>query len=563
MQVRAESLILGIALFFFLGLALYQGLRTTADLIRPYDVDLYRDIAQAQTIRDGNLLGDPFFRGETLWYNPLTPALVAGASWLTDLPVPLVYTRLGAYLNLLAPISFYILATYLFDPWIALASTIGFLFMVNGNEPSWAVATYSPWLFSINFVQAFFYLALVAYGKAMTTKKQYWYLLVGVSLGIIFLGHSASALLIAIIIGGNTFQTLISESKHKKGLYVTSELLGNVALILIPALALSFPFLYSIVGQYRLDIQNPAPFRWTYEDLYLSNLGPLFLKNISLVTAIAITGYVAAIYGRSKKREIRLLNFWLAGCVILLAYGYIVEFLEPRGIKLPYVLPPHHFFFYLKALEAMAFGYGLAFVARQGVGILRRVAERIKSEPFSRLANTNKGNRQVVLGLAVLALLFSYPSYAGKGDFTGARLQALEASQRVNEVEAAKWIQKHTKDSDVFAGHDHLIQFVVGVAGRKAMAANPLYANPYVDVAARRADRDVLFAALVSDKQDDLQCLVTKYNIKYVILWAEESLAMGEMAQTILDEAFSEGNIIIYKLRLPETNTMCSSAETS
>ena len=43
----------------------------------PPDVDLYRDIAQAQTMADGALLADPFYRGEAVWYNPLVPGLVA------------------------------------------------------------------------------------------------------------------------------------------------------------------------------------------------------------------------------------------------------------------------------------------------------------------------------------------------------------------------------------------------------------------------------------------------------------------------------------------------------
>src|SRR5215813_11212760 len=44
------------------------GVRTTRDLEWPADADLYRDIAQAQTIADGSLFGDPFYRDETVWH---------------------------------------------------------------------------------------------------------------------------------------------------------------------------------------------------------------------------------------------------------------------------------------------------------------------------------------------------------------------------------------------------------------------------------------------------------------------------------------------------------------
>src|SRR5262245_40694919 len=37
--------------------------RTTWDLRWPYDVDLFRDIGQAQAVRDGNVFGDANYRG--------------------------------------------------------------------------------------------------------------------------------------------------------------------------------------------------------------------------------------------------------------------------------------------------------------------------------------------------------------------------------------------------------------------------------------------------------------------------------------------------------------------
>jgi hypothetical protein len=60
--------------------ALWMGLQTVQGLNWPAEPDLFRDIAQAQTIADGDLLGDSFYRGEVSWYPPLVPGLVAAAS---------------------------------------------------------------------------------------------------------------------------------------------------------------------------------------------------------------------------------------------------------------------------------------------------------------------------------------------------------------------------------------------------------------------------------------------------------------------------------------------------
>jgi hypothetical protein len=76
---------------------LIQAVRTTADLAWPPDTDHYRDLAQSQTMRDGALLQDPFYRGESTWYNPLLPGLVAAVSYLTGQPVHVSAARAGAY----------------------------------------------------------------------------------------------------------------------------------------------------------------------------------------------------------------------------------------------------------------------------------------------------------------------------------------------------------------------------------------------------------------------------------------------------------------------------------
>ena len=54
-------------------------MRATRDLEWPADPDLYRDIAQAQTIADGSLLSDPFYRGEAV-RNSQIPGVGLGLS---------------------------------------------------------------------------------------------------------------------------------------------------------------------------------------------------------------------------------------------------------------------------------------------------------------------------------------------------------------------------------------------------------------------------------------------------------------------------------------------------
>jgi len=129
--------------------AFWHGWRVTHDLDWPPDFDLYRDISIAQTMLDSGGLADPAYPDEQLWYNPLIPATVAGISWLTGWPVPILYTRAGAYLNLLPPLCFYVMVACLFkDRLIAFVSTLAFLFVTCQCPASRTCATYSPspWL---------------------------------------------------------------------------------------------------------------------------------------------------------------------------------------------------------------------------------------------------------------------------------------------------------------------------------------------------------------------------------------------------------------------------------
>ena len=231
--------------------ALVTGIRTTFDLDWPFDPDHLRDIAHAQTIRDGAWLQDPFYQSEWVWYNPLLPGVIAGISYLTDLPVNIVAARAGAYLNIAAPLTFYLLVRRLTSPPTALASLVGFLFLVRA--PTWAAPTYSPWLFGSAFAQPFFYLTLAEYHAASVSGRLRRYSTAGILLGLTFLTHTAPAILAASMIATITIARTWIEKRQPR------ELLIILSLVAGPALLIGLPFLASIVGHYQLQCSERAP----------------------------------------------------------------------------------------------------------------------------------------------------------------------------------------------------------------------------------------------------------------------------------------------------------------
>jgi hypothetical protein len=185
-----------------------EGVRATRDLQWPPGQDLSRDIAAAESIRNGHPLSDPAYEGEWLWYNPLVPAVVAGASSVLKVPIHTVYARLGAYANLIAPLGLFVLLAVLFDAWAALFAVVGLLFLVPGPEPAWLCATYSPWLLPVHFVQGLFYVALLALWSAWRNPTVGVACLAGALAGLVLLGHTAPFLILIGTIGTGVLLTV-------------------------------------------------------------------------------------------------------------------------------------------------------------------------------------------------------------------------------------------------------------------------------------------------------------------------------------------------------------------
>ena len=289
---------------------LVTGVRTTSDLDWPFDPDHLRDIAHAQTIRDGAWLQDPFYRNEWVWYNPLLPAIIAGISSLTGLPVNVVAARAGAYLNIAAPLTFYLLVWRLTSPPTALASLVGFLFLVRA--PTWAAPTYSPWLFGSAFAQPFFYLTLAAYYAANVSGHLWRYSIAGILLGLTFLAHTAPAILAASMIATITIVRTWIEKRPPR------ELLSILSLIAGPALLIGLPFLASIVGHYQLRVRNGLPLMWSDPNLPSNDWRPLLamVGSRPFVNSIIVVGVTGLFLGRARRLPAAIVAAWSAFSIV-------------------------------------------------------------------------------------------------------------------------------------------------------------------------------------------------------------------------------------------------------
>jgi hypothetical protein len=299
--------------------ALIVSIRALHGLEWPYDPDHFRDLAFAQTARDGHPLADPSYRGEWIWYNPLLTWLVAALSVFIDTPLATVHVQSGPFLNLLGPIGFYGLAARLVGRPGALLGLTGYLFGLCRVD-CWACSTYSPWLFTSTFAQGVCFIAMLVLEQSArdgTVRSAAW---AGAAIGTLFLTHTAPALLVAALAA-----TMLRPAR--------------TAVAAAVAAAVASPFLLAIVGRYHLHVVNSYPLTWLY--------GPVMLSGFPATLRVFAPWIVAGLAGLLRRR-----NRMLVGWLVISAALTIVNMITP-------VVPAFHFFSYTLA-ALLVLGGGLA-----------------------------------------------------------------------------------------------------------------------------------------------------------------------------------------------------------
>ena len=548
-RVRAnpEPYLLDAAVALACLVALVHGLRVVWDLSWPCDVDLYRDIGFAQSIRDGDLLGDPLYLGERAWYNPLVPGLIALGSLLSGQPVHLVGTKMGAVVDLISPLGFYVMASCLLGRRTGAVGTVVFLFAGLGQMPSWAAAAYSPWLWPSNFVQGLFYLALAAHWQALRSQRYRWHLGSGALLGLTFLGHTAPALILGGIVVVTFVRQLASTWVEEPASPARHRAVLSLLLTLGTALVVSLPYAASIVFHYGLEVKNPEPASWLWGKITLYSVADFIAANFSLLTVVPAMGLLAVVLRRRSSERVLVLT-WLALAALLFAYTYVWQAFKLVGVQVPRIVPGHHFLIYLKAVEALLFGHGLLLLLRYLPWLARHLVPSLDRALTSREAAGPWIARATVAIALLGTFAVAYPSYAEREDYTMEPYKARRLALTPPVVKAHSWIMANTKTTDVFLAGDHHTLHLLSASGRKVVATLAYFSNPFVDWKTRHTERHRMFSVLDTGDTAAFLQLARKYSVRYVLLdpGQRPNPAYAELLPVVLDT----GALRIHKVPL-------------
>jgi hypothetical protein len=505
---RAATWIVAIAI----AAAVVPAVIAVRGLAWPYDPDGFRDIAIAQSIRDGNWTGDPLYAGERGWYSPLVPTVVAAVSAVAGTPVPATYVQIGPWLNALAPIAFFVFVRRLVGAWPAAFATIAFLFL-PGRPPGWAAATYSAWLFPSVTAQALLYATLASWlsittGESRTRGRM---VVTGVLLGLTFLAHSAAAMFAGAVM-----------------LFTRPRAALAVAGI---ALLVASPFLAPIGLQYGFRVLNRAPGTWHYEGATLLGLLlPSYRLSDILQLALLVVGIVW-VKRHAAPLTLRLLAAWAASALAL----FLVALAAERFRAWPSLVPAYHFFFLLRALKWVIVGCAVGVVP----GVVRGVVPRLDG---------SVATARVSAIVALLAVTALYARYLGREAHTSAR----ETSQRVAESDVpaiSGWIREHTDRQAVFlASNDDGLR-IIGPAGRHVVSVDPPFANIYVDNGPRLTARDRMLSALAAGDVESFRPLAARFGVTHVLVRGDVATAIAARDLPILASVFATGEAHLFLLR--------------
>jgi hypothetical protein len=490
----------------------------------PYDDDGFRDLAIAESMRLRSWQADPFYRGESAWYSPLIPGIVALTSRVFGWSTRDAFLTIGPWLNAVGPLAFFLCARHLVSAWPALAATCAFL-LLPGRPLAWVSATYTPWLFPSVGAQGFLYIGLLAWFRQLERPSAGRALLAGLLLGLTFLAHTAAAVLFA----GMVLVTTGLSGAWSQGAVFSRRV---VALVTVAATAtlIALPFLMPIASQYGFRTLNRAPATWVYEALAPAELWRSLIRPSALASTIVVLLGVRWAW-RDTDRRVRII---LATWGTLAFGGLLYSQAAARWAALPAIVPAYHFYFLLRAWQWILFGCGF-------MAIAAALAQRLstwRQKPI--------GATAVWASLVVLLWIALYPRYLGREAFTKARTAAIQYGREETDAQTVdRWIAQNADAEAVFLADDTDALRIVGPTGRRVICVGEHFSNPYVDHKARARARNHMWQALTTGTRAQFEQQARRYRVTHILARAAQASAIVAASESWVHRAFSSGEIVV------------------
>jgi hypothetical protein len=498
-------------------LAFLGGWDAVVGLRWPFGSDLFRNIANAVTFKDGGVLSDAHYAGVPAWYSPLTSALLGFGSLVTGISVNRLGTQAGAVLNLLTPIVLCGVTARWFGRRVAVLALLAYLFVLGANYPPWAVASYSPWLFVNIYATGFFILALAAVPAAVNRGSTSDALALGVVAGIVLLAHPASAVLL-VPVAGVQFLRACWHAEHA----VLRRLARSIGISLVTALVVSAPFWVPIMIRYQWSVANSRAGTYSWPAVDVHHVWAFFRDFVwrwpTLVVAIGLAIWIGRRHWRTARpARARAGAATVDGVSILVAWtafafvAFLLEVYRDSSVvglvPLP-DSPSHHYLLALTVALCIWFGIALNTIVQT---VLGRFDER--------------WGAVAVVGVVAIVTVLALPGWRDRTDLVDGRAEAKTTLGQLDDFRVVDWIRGHTRSDEIFLnigpGTWNGV-LLPGLAGRKSVDINiPEFSNPFVDYNERQRAATGMVDALRACRAGAFEKLAKPYgDVRYIITQA-------------------------------------------
>jgi hypothetical protein len=459
-------------------------------------LDTYRDAGFVQGFLDGNFGGDPSIEGAKRYYPPVLHALAAAVAAITHTRPLQLLVQAAPWVNLLIPATFFLMVRRLIDAAAAAIATVLLVCFDGTLLPPWMAASYSPWHSVPALTQALFFCSVWLVSARAQRARFSDALLIGSVIGLVFLAHTVPALVLAAI---TTAAALSAQGARMRTVGWIGTAAGTAVLwalpFVIPLVTIYHLTIVNAAGAFTDDLFDPTRIPKRIIAATLPGLGALVLLGWNFWRARQ-SGSAAARPAVAPMTVV-ILSVWIALPVLFIARHFACGAGGTGAVCTVFVVPVHHWMFYLQSALACVFGYAVV------SGLPPRSGATAGGDPTSASFAT------VVAATGAFVLACALLTFRPMDEQM--RQRAIDMRSRV-DLELYDWLLASTRPGALFvtdistnAVHDSAAMAVLA-AGRKSVALPFTYSNPYIDWQTRKQREEAYLAAASSGKDEHTLC---------------------------------------------------------
>jgi len=229
-------------------------------------------------------------------------------------------------------------------------------------------------------------------------------------------------------------------------------------------------------------------------------------------------------------------------------YSTLVAGLDSKfKIHLPGTVPSFHYFFYLKALQSVFFGFGF-------LALVKPIVLRANNFIKNRTRRTGGGNyfNYFFIIAVLLCIFFYFPFYKDRDDFVSLREQAIKKQNDRDKIEVYHYIMENISPDKVILCEKDPSLFPVMATARKMVSIAFTFSNPYLDFEKREDDRNNMLLFLATGKPLEAKPLFAAYQVNFVLLSNNELQIFKTIAPPLGETVFKNSGYSIFAVNKSE-----------